>query len=135
MDCLICERIKQIKVGRNKFFVKELKSGYVVIGDHQYYEGYALLLSKIHTDELHKLKPEERSQFLEDMALVAEAVYKTFNPKKLNYELLGIPIHIYIGILFQDMEMIQNLRLQFGQLMEKFETQIIQFQVIHNWKR
>ncbi len=89
MDCLICQRIGTIKSGQNKFFVKEFKSGYVVLGDHQYYKGYTLLLSKIHTDELHKLKPTDRSQFLEDMAVVSEAVYKAFHPKKLNYELLG----------------------------------------------
>lgn len=87
--CLICKRIELIKAGKNKFFVKELKSGYVVLGDHQFYKGYTLLLSKTHTDELHKLKSCERSQFLEDMALVSEVVYKAFKPKKLNYELLG----------------------------------------------
>lgn len=87
--CLICERIELIKKSQNKFFVKELPSGYVVLGDYQYYNGYTLLLSKTHTDELHKLTPEDRSQFLEDMALTAEAVYKAFQPNKLNYELLG----------------------------------------------
>lgn len=69
--------------------MKELKSGYIVLGDHQFYEGYTLLLSKIHTDELHKLTKAQRTQFLEDMAYTAEAVYKAFKPKKLNYELLG----------------------------------------------
>lgn len=87
--CLICDRIKLIKHGKNRFFVKELNSGYVVLGDHQYYNGYTLLLSKTHTDELHKLSRSKRTQFLEDMAITAEAVYKAFNPNKLNYELLG----------------------------------------------
>jgi len=88
-ECLICKRIEQIKKGENIYFVKELDSGYVVLGDHQYYKGYTLLLSKVHTNELHKLEKHERTQFLEDMALVSEAVYKAFKPKKLNYELLG----------------------------------------------
>lgn len=88
-DCFVCQRIREIKENKNRFFVKEMKSGYVVLGDHQYYKGYTLLLSKKHTDELHKLPREVRSQFLEDMAIVAEAVYKAFKPKKLNYELLG----------------------------------------------
>lgn len=88
-NCLICERIELIKKNKNKFFIKELKSGYVVLGDHQYYKGYTLFLSKIHTDELYKLNPKDRIQFLGDMALVSEAVYKAFKPRKLNYELLG----------------------------------------------
>ena len=33
--CMICERIDWIKNGKNPYFVKELSTGYVVIGDHQ----------------------------------------------------------------------------------------------------
>ena len=87
--CLVCERIIWIKQGKNPYFVKELKTGYVVLGDFQFYHGYTLFLSKIHTDELHKLGEPQRTEFLKDMAVVAEAVYKSFSPKKLNYELLG----------------------------------------------
>ncbi len=67
----------------------EMESGYVVLGDFQYFPGYTLLLSKIHTNELHKLGKKGRETFLKDMALVAEAVVKAFKPKKLNYELEG----------------------------------------------
>ena len=88
-NCLICKRILNIKRNKNKFFVKELASGYVVLGDHQYYRGYTLLLSKIHTNELHKMGGKATTQFLKDMSTVSEAVYRTFKPKKLNYELLG----------------------------------------------
>jgi diadenosine tetraphosphate (Ap4A) HIT family hydrolase len=87
-NCLICSRIKAIKEGRNPYFVKELSTGYVVLGDYQFYKGYVLFLSKVHTNELHNLK-EKRTQFLNEMAIVAESVYKFFKPNKLNYELLG----------------------------------------------
>lgn len=88
-NCLICERIESSKKGTNPFFVKELKSGYVVIGDHQSYKGYTLLLSKVHIEELHKLDKNFRTQFMEDLALVGEAVFNAFGADKLNYELLG----------------------------------------------
>lgn len=87
-DCLICTRISDIKNGNNPYFVKELKAGYVVLGDYQFYKGYTLFLSKIHVSELHELN-SLRLPFLEEMAIVAEAVFKTFKPSKLNYELLG----------------------------------------------
>lgn len=38
--CLICERIEMIKNNQNKFFVKELKTGYVVLGDNQHFKGF-----------------------------------------------------------------------------------------------
>jgi len=45
--CLICDRIEMIKKGTNPYFVKELETGYVVIGDNQHFHGYALFLYKI----------------------------------------------------------------------------------------
>src|SRR2546430_5403943 len=50
-ECLICLRISKIKDGSNAFFVKEMETGYVVVGDHQYYLGYTLR-SEEHTSEL-----------------------------------------------------------------------------------
>jgi diadenosine tetraphosphate (Ap4A) HIT family hydrolase len=88
-NCLICKRIESSKKRTNPFFVKELNSGYVVIGDHQSYKGYTLLLSKVHVEELHKLDKTFRAQFMEDLALVGEAVFNAFGADKLNYELLG----------------------------------------------
>lgn len=88
-NCLICTRIDLIKQNKNPFFVCELKSGYVVVGDHQYLKGYTLFLSKNHVSELHELNKETKKVFLEEMALVAEAVYRVYKPIKLNYELLG----------------------------------------------
>ena len=89
INCLVCDRIELIKKNENKYFVKELESGYVVLADVQYFLGYTIFLSKIHTDELHKLGNKNRETFLKEMAIVAQAVYNTFVPVKLNYELLG----------------------------------------------
>ncbi|WP_112179859.1 MULTISPECIES: HIT family protein [Paraliobacillus] len=88
-DCLICTRIKMIKKGTNKYFVKELETGYVVIGDHQYFKGYTLFLCKEHRSELHELNNDFKEKFLLEMSRVSEAVHRAFKPLKLNYELLG----------------------------------------------
>lgn len=87
--CLICNRIKMITSGTNPYFVAELETGYVVIGDEQFFRGYTLFLCKEHVHELHELNPNFRARFLNEMAQVSEAVYRAFQPKKLNYELLG----------------------------------------------
>lgn len=89
MGCLICERIRQIEEGTNPYFVAELETGYVVLGDHQHFRGYTLFLCKEHVSELHELKKEFRQKHLEEMALAAQAVYEAFHPEKMNYELLG----------------------------------------------
>ncbi|MCR1902943.1 HIT family protein [Lactobacillus taiwanensis] len=87
--CLICDRIEMIKKHQNKFFVKELRTGYVVLGDNQHFKGYTLFLYKSHVGELYKLDGNEKIEFLEEMSLVGEAVSKTVRCEKMNYELLG----------------------------------------------
>lgn len=86
-DCEICRRIEGIE--RSPYLVKELETGYVVVGDHQLFPGYTLLLFKDHKEELSELDPATKAAFLRDMALVGEAVGEVFHPDKLNYELLG----------------------------------------------
>lgn len=87
--CLICDRISMIKNGSNNYFVKELETGYVVIGDHQFFKGYTVFLCKSHQSELSMLDREFKLKFLEEMAIVAEAVQNATGVPKMNYEMLG----------------------------------------------
>ena len=89
--CFICDRIEQIKNGTNPYFVAELETGYVVLGDNQHFRGYTLFLYKHHEGktELFDLEPGERAKFMEEMTLVAQAVSRAFGAEKMNYELLG----------------------------------------------
>ena len=89
MTCGVCDRIDMIKSSSNPYFVCELDTGYVVIGDHQHFYGYSLFLCKEHVTELHFLPKEIRQKHLEELSLVYEAVYNTFKPEKMNCELLG----------------------------------------------
>ena len=67
--CFICDRINEIKNGTNPYFVRELETGYVVLGDNQHFRGYTLFLYKRHDGltELFDLEPEERAKFMEKM--------------------------------------------------------------------
>jgi Diadenosine tetraphosphate (Ap4A) hydrolase and other HIT family hydrolases len=81
-----------IQRGVNPYFVRELETGYVVIGDNQHFFGYTLFLYKHHGDktELFHLESAERAKFMEEMSIVAEAVSRAFGAEKMNYELLGM---------------------------------------------
>ena len=87
-DCEICRRIEGL-TPENPYLVAELETGFAVLADNQYIPGYTIFVSKTCAPELHDLPPAVRSRFLEEMALVAEAVFRAFGPRKLNYELLG----------------------------------------------
>ena len=90
--CLICDRIEMIRNGTNPYFVRELETGYVVIGDNQHFRGYTLFLYKHHGNktELFHLEKKERAKFLEEMTVVAQAVSMAYGAEKINYELLGM---------------------------------------------
>ena len=79
--CFICERIQRIKEGTNPYFVKELETGYVVLGDNQHFKGYTLFLCKEHQTELFTLDHDTKMKYLEEMSIVAEAVAKAFVSK------------------------------------------------------
>ena len=87
--CLICERIEDIRTGKNPCFVLELETGYVVLGDHQHFQGYTLFLYKKHVTELDELDRDIRNLYLAEMADVAEVVKEVFQAEKMNMELLG----------------------------------------------
>ena len=89
--CLICDRIEMIKKEENPYFVKEMKTGYAVIGDNQHFYGYTLFLYKNHNfTELYQMNMEERIEFMKEMTLVAQAAANAFGCHKMNYELLGM---------------------------------------------
>lgn len=88
--CLICERIKMIQNNTNPYLVKELETGYVVIGDDQYFKGYTLFLCKKHVTELFLLEDDFRKKFMDEMSTVAHAVAIVTGCDKMNYELLGM---------------------------------------------
>ena len=56
----ICDRIEMIKQGTNPYFVKELETGYVVIGDNQHIKGYTLFLCKEQKTELFQLEYNQK---------------------------------------------------------------------------
>lgn len=87
--CGVCERIKMIQEGSNPYFVCQLETGYVVIGDHQRFKGYTLFLCKQHAKEIHDLPYDFRCQHMLEVALVEEAVANVFKPDKMNIESLG----------------------------------------------
>jgi len=92
-NCLICERIKLIEKGENPYFVKKVNSGYIVLGDSQYFNGYTLLLNKKHTDSLLNLNIIEKFWFFWNLMKTYKAVNSAFKPNKINVELLGNTDH------------------------------------------
>ncbi len=57
--------------------------------EDQFFPGWTVLALKRHATELYELTRSERIQLIEEMSEVAAALAMTFEPVKINYELLG----------------------------------------------
>jgi diadenosine tetraphosphate (Ap4A) HIT family hydrolase len=86
---LIAERVALASAGRNEAVVARLPSGWAVLGDVQFLEGYCLLLADPVVPSLNHLEPAARAQFLDDMARLGDAILFVTGAERVNYEILG----------------------------------------------
>ena len=87
--CGICAMIDRIRANAFPDFIAELKSCYVILGDHQFYRGYCVLFAKLHATELYLMPADAARLLFDEMRLVAESIATVVKPWKMNYECLG----------------------------------------------
>jgi len=87
--CQICDRVALAKAETNPFLIHEFEHSYFVLGDHQYFKGYSLVLLKDHVRELHELSHEVQQALFQEVMAAGKAVFETFHPWKMNYSCYG----------------------------------------------
>ena len=76
--------------------IAELETARAYLHEDQFFPGYVLLVLRRHATELYELPAPERAAHLDEVARVAEALARVFQPVKMNYELLGNQVpHIH----------------------------------------
>jgi diadenosine tetraphosphate (Ap4A) HIT family hydrolase len=71
------------------FLIHEFEHSVFVVGDHQFFRGYCLLLFKGHARELHELKTNVQVALFAELMIAGRAVADTFKPWKMNYSCYG----------------------------------------------
>ena len=89
MDCSACRRVDAIAAGKNPDFIATLAESHVTLADEQAYRGYCILLLKDHHDHIDQLPLDRQLRLWEDVARVAVALRREFEPVRLNYACLG----------------------------------------------
>jgi diadenosine tetraphosphate (Ap4A) HIT family hydrolase len=98
-NCEICRRLDDARAGRHSALIAELDTGFAVLGDSQFFRGYAVLLCKTPATELHELPQGIRVRYLEEMSQLAEAVARATGCHKINYECLGNQVpHLHFHV-------------------------------------
>lgn len=86
---VIAERVAAARRDENPFVIGPMRSGWAVMGDEQLLTGYALLLADPVVGSLNALHGEARTQFLEDMAALGDAVLAATGARRINYAIYG----------------------------------------------
>ena len=87
--CGVCKRVESSLAQNNPYFIHEFKHSIFVLGDHQVFKGYSLLLLKNHVRELHDMNREDYLELSDELMVATNAIVKTFSCYKMNYQSLG----------------------------------------------
>jgi diadenosine tetraphosphate (Ap4A) HIT family hydrolase len=89
METLIHRSVAAAREGTNLMAIGRVRSGWVVLGDSQFFRGYCLLLPDPVVPSLNDLATAERIDFLLDMVAIGDALLATTDAYRINYEILG----------------------------------------------
>lgn len=88
-DCPLCKRLSLLKGKADPTLVHEFDNSVLVVGEHQFYPGYCVLILKPHVRELHELSPEIQTEFHHELMQATQAIAKAYKPWKFNHASLG----------------------------------------------
>lgn len=87
--CELCALQERMESGGDPWAVARLQTGYVGLDRLQVYRGYTFFSSRSCVRELFELEQPQRELHLHEMSEVAHAVFRAFEPVKLNLDALG----------------------------------------------
>lgn len=89
MSCPLCQRVELTKKNQYGFLIHEFENSFLYLGEHQFYLGYCVLVSKKHYREMIDLPLEEQQILFDEMMKTHRAISSVFKPKKMNMCSLG----------------------------------------------
>ncbi len=89
MTTLIHQRVEAARAGTNPTVISRMPSGWAVLGDVQFLRGYSLLLADPVVADLNALGESQRIRYLQDMAILGDALLEVTGAYRINYEILG----------------------------------------------
>jgi diadenosine tetraphosphate (Ap4A) HIT family hydrolase len=89
MDCSLCQRVSLLKEGNYPYLIHEFPHSYLVLGEHQFFRGYCVLISKGHYKEMTDMPPGIQAEMFQEMMKVSSVLQRFFQPSKMNMCSLG----------------------------------------------
>ncbi len=89
MSCSLCDRVQKTTSGAYSYLIHEFKNSYLYLGEHQFYKGYCVLVTKNHYREMTDIPTALQVKLFEEMMIVHSALERCLGPKKMNMCSLG----------------------------------------------
>ncbi len=89
MNCSLCERVNLTAEGKYPFLIHEFPHSYLMLGEHQFFRGYCVLVSKSHHKEMTDMPSKVQAEMFQEMMKVSAVLQKHFQPAKMNMCSLG----------------------------------------------
>lgn len=87
--CPLCEREALLRRGKYPYLIHEFEHSWWLLGEHQYYRGYSVLLLKGHQREMTELNARQSAAVFQELLTAQSAVEKALTPHKMNLCSLG----------------------------------------------
>jgi diadenosine tetraphosphate (Ap4A) HIT family hydrolase len=96
MTCPLCDRISATATGAYPYLIHEYPHSYLYLGEHQFYRGYCVLVTKTHYKEMTDVPESTRAALFHEMMHAHALIEAVFAPKKMNLCSLGnVVAHIH----------------------------------------
>ena len=105
MATIIHERVEQCRSGSFPQAICRVSSGWVVLGDVQFLEGYSLIYPDPVVADFNKLSADQRKTLFYEASVVGDALLQITGAVRINYEILGNlapALHVHIFPRFDD---------------------------------
>lgn len=89
MATAIHRQVEACRAGTDPSVIVRMRSGWAVMGQRQVLRGYCLLLPDPVVPHLNALDATARSQFLEELGALGDAVLKVTGALRINYAIFG----------------------------------------------
>lgn len=98
--CGLCARIAKAARGELEEVIWEREHSIAVVGDHQFFPGYGMVIAKHHIREMHDMPVVISSTLFQDVLDLGKAIHSAYKPWKINYASLGnIDEHLHWHVI------------------------------------
>ena len=89
MSCPLCDRVQLTQKKNYPYLIHEFKNSYLMLGEHQFFQGYSVLVSKEHFREMTDMPAGTQAEVFQELMLASKAIESVFTPTKMNLCSLG----------------------------------------------